>query len=49
MDCISEGYTMPGREAVSYLSLKTLPEFKYFTALGKSFGAYGWFQSSTTN
>jgi hypothetical protein len=47
IDCASETFTEAGSDARNYLSLKPPLLFGSLTALGNSFGGYGWFDSST--
>lgn len=49
MDCSSETTTEPGDDARNYLSPKPPLLHGSLTALGSSFGGYGWFDSSTMN
>jgi hypothetical protein len=47
MDCSTETYTDQGSDARNYLSLKQPLLHGSISALGNSFGGYGWFDSST--
>ena len=41
LDCSTESWTTPGREATNFLSLNSPLATGYFTALGNSFGGEG--------
>lgn len=45
-DCISESFTESGRDVRNYLSLKPPLLYGSISALGNSFGGYGWFDTA---
>lgn len=47
MDCSTSVFTNEGGDSWNYLSLKPPLLYGSLTALGNSFGGYGWFDSST--
>lgn len=47
MDCSTSTFTNEGKDSWNYLSLKPPLLYGSLTALGNSFGGYGWFDSST--
>jgi hypothetical protein len=46
MDCSSELVSLPGREAVNYLSLRPYSLHGAYTQLGSGYGGYGWYDSA---
>lgn len=46
MDCSSELISLPGREAVNYLSLRPYTLHGSYTQLGNGIGGYGWYESA---
>ena len=46
VDCSSELVSVPGREAVNYLSLRPYTLHGSYTQLGNGMGGYGWYDSA---